>query len=381
MSIRAKTILSLFITMVAMILILYLALCRIVSGGFGAVEDSSANRNVERVRETFAKDVEALCAKTSDWATWDSAYQFVQDRNPGFIQENIAPSAMSGMGLAAILVFDKGGEIVASTSYYAAGDRLAPVPPQVIAEHFSQASPLVRHAKADDRKSGLLFTPGSPPLVFCSLPVLPTSGEGEVRGAMVFAKWFDRAAHEQLMRTTKLQLAFGEEGAPGTPAAIAAQLKGAPADKARVLDLSNPKTLLGYTRFDDFYGKKSLIARFDMPREVLAQAQTSCRFLALALVAFGLVFTVVTVLLVETGVLRRLARLSSGVTRITESFDFGARVDDRSKDELGKLGLSINRLLAAVEQIQHAKLAGLAKPSTPPAAPTASAPETEGDHG
>jgi sensor domain CHASE-containing protein len=381
MSIRAKTILSLFITMVGMIVIFYFTLCRIVSGGFAAVENDAAIRNVERVRETYASGIEALCAKTSDWAMWDDAYQFVQDRNPEWVQANIAPSAMSGMGLAAILVFDNAGELVTSAGYFAAGDRLAPVPPRVVSEHFSKASPLVHHAKPSDKKSGLLFTPGSPPLLFCSMPVLPTSGEGVPRGAMVFAKAFDRTAHEALMRTTKLALAFGEEGAAGTPEAIAAQLRGMPADTARQIDTSNPKTLVGYTRFEDFYGKKNLIARIEMPRDVLAQAETSCRYLSLSLVVFGLVFIVVTFLLVENAVLRRLAKMSADVTRITERFEFDSRVDAASTDELGKLALCINRLLAAVAQIQHAKIAGLATPSAPPAAPTAPAEEKEGDRG
>jgi sensor domain CHASE-containing protein len=358
MSIRAKTFLSLLVTMIALTVILYFALCRIVSGGFTVVENDSAGKNIERVRETFASDIEALCAKTSDWAMWDDAYQFVQDRNPGFVQANIAPSAMSGMGLAAIMIFDESGEVVASTGYYAKGDRLAPVPPRVLGDHFSKKSPLVHHAKADDKLSGLLFTPGSVPLVFCSMPVLPTSGEGEARGAIVFAKPFDRAAHEALMRTTKLTLAFGEEGATGTPEPIAALLRKMPAATARHVDDSLSKTLVGYTRFEDFYGKKSLIARIEMPREVLAQAAASCRYLAIALVVFGLAFIAVTILLVETAVLRRLAKLNADVTRITESFDFKSRVDGEANDELGKLGLCINRLLAAVAQIQHARSEG-----------------------
>jgi sensor domain CHASE-containing protein len=354
MSIRAKTLLSLSITAILLIAVLYFALCRIVSDGFGAVEKDAASKNIDRVRETFASELEALCAKTSDWATWDSAYQFVQDRNPAFVHENIAPSAMSGMGLAAIAVFDKAGEIVASTGYYAKGDRLAPVPPAVMREHFSKTGTLWRHAKPGDRKAGLLFTEGSPPLVFCSMPVLPTSGEGEPRGAIVFAKPFDEGAHEALMRTTKLKLVFGEEGAPGTPPALSKLLRGE-AERARHIDDGDPKVLFGYTRFEDFYGKKNLVVRIEMPREVLGQAQQSCQVLGLALVVFGLAFIAVTVILVENGVLRRLAALSATVTRITESFDFSSRVDDKSKDELGKLGLAINRLLAAVAQIQHAK--------------------------
>jgi sensor domain CHASE-containing protein len=358
MSIRIMTILSLLLTMIVLIIVLYVALCRIVSGGFAAVENAAAEKNIERVRESFASEIESLCSKTTDWATWDDAYQFTQDRNSEWVRENIAPSAMSGMGLSEILVCNQAGEILASTGYDVANDRLAAVPPAVLEKHFSRTSPLLHHAKPGEKKSGLLFTPGSEPRVFCSMPVLPTSGEGEVRGAVVFVKKFDRPAHEALMRTTKLKLAFGEEGAAGTPEAIAALLRGKPADSARYIDSGDPKTLVGYARLADFYGEKSLIARIEMPRDVLAQAKSSCRFLSLSLLVFGAAFIIVTFLVVEIPVLRRVARMNADLTRITESFDFGKRVEEGSNDEIGRLGLCVNRMLAAVYQIQHAQGAG-----------------------
>ena len=355
MSIRVKTILSLLITAIALTVVLYLALWRIVSGGFAAVESDAADRNIDRVRETFASEIEALCAKTSDWSIWDDAYQFVQDRNPEFVQSNIAPSAMSSLNLAALMFFDKSGDVVTSTGYDPENDKLVPVPQRVMSDHFGKKSALIRHAKPDDKLSGLLFAPGFAPLVFCSLPVVPTSGEGEVRGAVVFAKPFDEAAHEALMRTTKLKLAFAEEGGEGFGGPLAPILKKLPNPDSRFVDDADEKLLVGYTRFSDFYGKKGIVARIEMPRDVLEQAQTSFKYMSLALVVFGVVFIVVAVLLVEIAVLRRLAKMSGDVTRITESFDFKSRVDDRSKDELGRLGLCINQMLAAVAQIQHAK--------------------------
>lgn len=352
MSIRAKTILSLLVTMIACVAALYLALCQIVQGGFRAVENEMAERNIARVRESFTNGVDALCSKVSDWATWDDAYDFAQDRNPEWVQGNIAPSAMSGMGLSEILVSDRSGEILAGTGYDAANDRLAAVAPAVLREHFSTTSPLLRHARAGEKKSGLLFTPGSEARIFCSMPIVPTSGEGEPRGAIVFAKKLDGKAHEELMRTTKLKLVFGEEGAAGTPGALVSLLRGKPADAAAHVDASDPKALFGFTRFEDAYGKKNLVARIEMPRDILAQAQQSCRVLSLSLLAFGAAFIIVTFLLVEIVVLRRVARMNADLTRITETFDFGKRVDEAPRDELGRLGLCVNRMLAAVYQIQ-----------------------------
>jgi sensor domain CHASE-containing protein len=358
MSIRTKTILSLFITMVVLTVFLYFALHFIVSRGFAVVENDSANENIERVRASFATEIENLCIKTSDWSTWDDSYKFIEDRNSEYMQSNVAPSSMSGLNLAALVYFDKSSAVATSTGYDPESDQLENVPARIMAEHFAKGSAIARHSKPDSEHSGLLFTEGSSPLIFCSKPILPTSGKGEIRGAIVFARFFDEAVHKNLMRTTKLALAFTEENGNGFKEPIAPILRKLPEPNSRFVDGSDPTTLVGYTRLMDFYGNKSLIARIAMPRHILKQAEASCQYLALSLIVFGFAFIAVTIALVENVVLKRLAKLNADVTRITETFDFSSRVDSKAEDELGKLGLCINRLLAAVAQIQHVRNEG-----------------------
>ncbi len=83
-------------------------------------------------------------------------------------------------------------------------------------------------------------------------------------------------------------------------------------------------------------------------REAYEQRQISLAYLVLSIVGVGLAFSLVTILVVERGVLSRLSRLIGGVERIAESGDVTARVELSGSDELATLASTINGLLAAL---------------------------------
>jgi signal transduction histidine kinase len=81
-------------------------------------------------------------------------------------------------------------------------------------------------------------------------------------------------------------------------------------------------------------------------------------YLMLMIVGAGLIFGIVTILLLEKQVLSRLTRLSDGIQRIGTSGDITARVSMPGTDELSILAGTINGLLAAMEQ-SEGELRGL----------------------
>lgn len=73
-------------------------------------------------------------------------------------------------------------------------------------------------------------------------------------------------------------------------------------------------------------------------------------YLMLMIVGAGLLFGIVTILLLEKQVLSRLTRLSNGIRSIGTSGDITSRVQLPGTDELSVLAGTINGLLAAIEQ-------------------------------
>ena len=81
MKLGTKTMLILGVMMVSLVLALYLVSTRVVEKGFAQLEDQYARQNVTRVLRAIDDRSHFLGNSAEDWAFWDDAYKFVQDKN------------------------------------------------------------------------------------------------------------------------------------------------------------------------------------------------------------------------------------------------------------------------------------------------------------
>lgn len=92
----------------------------------------------------------------------------------------------------------------------------------------------------------------------------------------------------------------------------------------------------------------------DTTREIYQQGLLTVRYLMAVVVLAGAFFAVVTVLLLEGTVLRRLASLSQRVCKVVgEEKDLEAAVFVAGSDELADLGTTINELLQQLAQSER----------------------------
>jgi sensor domain CHASE-containing protein len=353
MSIRARTLLFLGAVMAVLVIALHLILSRAVTAGFDRVEQDAARLNLERLREAWQGQVDSLCQKATDWAFWDDSYRFVQDRDPLFVKTNLdAVTTFQGMKIHAILFFDAGGNLIHAGGYDSSRDDLAPVPPPLLERHFAPGSPLLRHAGTDSSHSGLLFTPGVPPVTFCSMPILTTEGEGPIRGSVVFVRNFDQVQQETLAKATRLELQFAPGGDSTSPDGTRVPPGFVPGEPLLLAEGGETR-LRGFTSFPDAYGRQQMVASATMDRDIHRQARATLGYMVGALLFLGIVTAGAMALFMDRLLLSRLAVLARQVEEITSSFQFSHRVTQEGRDEFAILAGAVNSLLAAVQQVEH----------------------------
>ncbi len=103
----------------------------------------------------------------------------------------------------------------------------------------------------------------------------------------------------------------------------------------------------------DIQGKPAALLRADIPRVIYQGGQVSQKTLIALLLGAGLVFAVLTLVLLEKLVLARLARLSAQVRSIKTDHDLSTRIRLEGQDELSKLARAINRMLSTLESLHH----------------------------
>src|SRR5207253_2463960 len=116
-----------------------------------------------------------------------------------------------------------------------------------------------------------------------------------------------------------------------------------------------PQMIGGYALLQDIYGAPAIIVRAEMPREIDRQRRQTQLYGVAALLASGIVFSLVIVFLLEKVVLARLIALRTNAATIGREGALSARVEVRGSDELADLAGSVNQMLASLETAEKAR--------------------------
>ena len=348
MTLRKKTLVIIGATFIGLVVILYLVSRSILIGSFAELEEQDTHQNVERVLTALSGDVSLLDATVGDWASWDDTYAFIKDTNTDYIETNLVDGTFAELRLSFMLFVDTNGRITFGKAFDLHNEEEIPVP-QSLQEHLAANDLLIRHSDTESCIAGLVLLPEGP-LLIASRPILTSEDEGPIRGALLMGRYLDATEINRLAETTLLSLTTYRVDNMRMPADFQeAYLSLSPEAHILVRPLS-AQSIAGYALLMDVYEKPILLVRVDMPRDIYAHGQTSIAYLILSIVMAGLMFGGVTILLLETQVLSRLARLGKSVSNIGTSGNLATRVSMTGRDEVSKLADTINMMMTALER-------------------------------
>ncbi len=348
MTLQKKTFILIILAFAGRGALLYAASQIIVLGSFAEQENHDTRQNVQRVQSALADNLDALEGTTRDWSVWDDTYAYVQDKNESYFTSNLAGNIpMTTNRLNLMLFVDVEGNTVFEKSLDYRNGKELPIPPS-LRKHIYPGSPLLSHANPESSIKGILPLSEAPMLI-ASEPIIPSAGDGLIRGTLIFGRWLDTDEIQHLSRTTLLGLTLQAVDDPQMPADLKTMLPSLLPDTIQVQTIDS-KSIAGYTMLDDVYGKPTFILKADMPRDVYARGQDTVSFYMLALLGIGIVFVLLIMFILQKLVLSRLARLNSDVSSIAASGDVSARVPMSGSDELSHLAGSMNSMLEALQR-------------------------------
>lgn len=352
MTLRAKSLIIIGVMLVSLIAILYAVSQGIMLGSFGELEKEDTSKNVERALGALSDDVSSLVTMTRDWARWDDTYNFIEDGNTEYIEANPTDETIKGLRVNVMLFINSSGQIVFSKAFDLQKEQEMSVP-QSLLGHISPGSILVYHPDTNSSVSGIiLLTEG--PMLISSEPIVTSQGEGPIRGALVWGRYLDSTEIGRLAEITHLSLSIYRLDEKQMPSDFEAAHSSFSEGVKIVVRPLDAQSVAGYTLLNDIYETPILILRADMPRGIYQQGQNSMLYFMSSLIAAGLVFVAVVLLLLERLVLSPLSRLSTSVSSIGASGDLSARVMMAGRDELSSLANDINGMLGALERSHEA---------------------------
>jgi sensor domain CHASE-containing protein len=146
--------------------------------------------------------------------------------------------------------------------------------------------------------------------MLASRPIVNSSGEGPIRGSLIFARFLNAEEVSRLSELTHLSLnIFSVKELSNLPDEQRAICKKLGPNKTAVCPVDK-KTIVGYSLANDIYGKPAVALRVNIPREIHIYGLAAMKYLLISLVLAVMLFAVVMVMVIDRLVLVRIARLN-----------------------------------------------------------------------
>jgi len=347
MKIRSKTIIIVVLATISMVSILYVASQSILLNSFAELEAQDTRRNVERVMSALSNVVSELNSKCADWAEWDDTYVYVQDLNDGYRQANLVDASCINIRINFLLFVNSTGHLVSGMAFDLKNMTEMSIPQSVL-QLLSANDVIWRHQDINSSVDGMVLLPEGP-LLLASRPILTSQREGPVRGAVIFARYFNDDEVERLAETVHLSLVMYRLSSSQLPSDFQVASASLSENTPIFANPLNADSIAGYALIKDVLGQPILVLRAEMPRDIYKQGQATINYLDLSSFVTCVVFSALIMLLLEKAVLIRLGRLTANVSSIGKREDQSARVSMTGNDELSILADSINGMLTEIE--------------------------------
>ena len=349
MSLRRKTLLIVGMTLVGLCLALYLFARTAVLNRFAQLERQEIQQDLDRVSKSIANEYDLLATTARDDSQWDEAYYFVTRPNPYWGENNFPDDTLTALRLNLLIYMNRSDQPVHAREFDPHVGQQVPAAREVIEELV----PLSRKAREAQNHGvgGLVLLPSGPMLV-SAWPVLKSTGEGRPTGALLMGRRLGREELKRLAWTTSLQFDIFSLNAPILPRDVA-QARAQLSTTNTVVGPIGRTQIAGYALLNDHDGRPVLMLRVQKPRLVYQQGKITLLYLMAFTLFVGMVFAIITVLLLENQVLSRLITLSRSVAAIGVRSGLSERVRVQGDDEISQLAGSINQMLGSLERAER----------------------------
>ncbi|HEY3298290.1 MAG TPA: SpoIIE family protein phosphatase [Armatimonadota bacterium] len=347
MTLRRKTLIAIFGTLLCLVALLYAVSAVVILRGAKIADERESAQTLARVNNAVNSSITTLNHITHTAAARDDVLDFMRYRNPVYILDAYSDSTFRNLNINYVVIADRNGRIIFFKGFDVLRNRSILVP-EVLRDTARDAVFLRRPGSSRTHISGSVSAAGSPVLI-SAWPVAPGHSDSRRHGAILIGKRVDSSFLGELSKFTEMQLdQLNVSDWIGVQ-----QLGRRLGNSLYYVAATDAHRMAGYVLFCDIEGKPVFVLKTIVPRSAHDQAVGSILYLLMSILVIGLVFAFLVMRLLERLVLGRLHRLGAAVKDVGSSGDFSGRVVVDADDELGTLAERINRTLEALDSAQR----------------------------
>jgi PAS domain S-box-containing protein len=347
MSIVRKTIITVFLATLGLLVILYFVSNYAYLNGFDKVERQTVEKNVNRVTEAINARLDALDTLCYDWAAWDDAYNFAAQYNQDFIDRNFHNETFTSSGVSIIAIFNTSGTMVYGRAYNLADSQATGLPGDFIQVVAGQ-----QLLNPSDPRNGIkdIVDFSGQPALLSSRQILTSLAEGPSTGTIIMIRFLDANVINELASTTHLPVEIIPISSAQSSPEYSNVIKSINLADPIYVHVQDSNTIAGYTYSFDLKNYPAFLFKIEINRAIHAQGVKAVLILHSSLLFLGIVFCIAFFLLMKRIFLNRLTALKTAVDNIASGGELAQRIPNTGSDELAGVANNINNMLESLEK-------------------------------
>lgn len=350
MTLRKKIFLIIALTFFGLTIFLLITSYHILLRGIQDIEIRESRQDLERAVNMLNNEINSLGMMANEYAKWNEMSKFMTSRNQAFITSNFTDSTFINLKINFIIITDRSGHIVYASGFDLKKQKKVPIF-NSINERRKSIHDYIFTLPKSKLSSGIELFPEGLTMIAVR-PIITSDGKGDPRGLFIVGCFLDSGEIAHLGEMLKLKLSIFHKNEKNLPPDVNAAWNTLSSDQTMLIHTLNGHTIAGYTFMRDLFGKSSLILRTLDDRHIFKHGKTIAVYVVTFVLFAALVFMVVSVVLLEKLVLRRLLKISHDVRSIESDGNLTKRIQMDGRDELANLTHDINNML---EKLEHSE--------------------------
>jgi len=317
MTLRKKTLWMVGTTLAGLLILLLTISSTILLQGFIQLEELEVEKNIIRLNNIFADELDRLSILAEDYGSWDDTYEYMNNHDEKYITTNFVKSTFEDLNLNLIMLVDTNAQVIFEKHRHEA-------------EFDSQSHNFYKYIeplfKNNSQVNGLVLLPEEI-MLLATYPIITSEKKGPSRGTLVMAYFLDEGEIDRISNLAQLSITIDR-----TEQALPTRIQ--------IIDKQN---IVGITTIKDVYNQSAISLRILMPRTIFKQGLSSLSYLSIFVFSFAIISAGLVLWLFERLVLARLALLSQ------EAENANCNLTVQGNDELDQLATKINKMFAELQ--------------------------------
>lgn len=341
MTLQKKIFVIVFPLLIFLFGLVYWYLSQDLLGKIGNAQKIEAMEQASLVSNLFENERDNLARKAADWSQWDDTYEFVETRDPKYIESNLNDESFTAIGVNVIVIRNRSGETIVGKEVSSGTST------EDLSAYADALDRLTKKTlEKNEKQTGFLLLRNEVFLVTAQ-PILHSDGSGDSRGVLFFGRYLDRDLKSRIEKASLAHVDFIVTPDPFSLEGIEEDrigrlLRG---ERPELAILFGKEKVVGYDVVEDIFAENRMVIRVRTIPTIYLNGHQDISLFGSLMLFFGIVFFTILFLVLEFFVLHRLRVLTRELDRVDNP---DAKISLSGADEFAHVAGVINRMLERI---------------------------------